>query len=188
MNLTLEELKKLEEMSSKKTWEVPCVLRGKFFVLNEDMIIQGSTTSSALLFENAQLLTVNNKTVIKDGNRRYLYIEGYIFNEDVAEGTSWKTYRVKIKTYHFQDVLHPENVESIDELNKYGRKGIIADVTDKIPEDIQDVKIQVKTWTYISHVGIDYSETYKLELIDTQQVELFKLLGYERKRKCKNLR
>jgi hypothetical protein len=199
--LTPEELKKFEEMASKKTWEVPCVLRGKFYILNEDMIIQGDRyTSSALLFENAQLLTINNKTVIKDGNRRYLYIEGYRFTEDVAESTYSKTYRIKIKTYHFQDALHPENVKSIEELEKYGREGIIADITDKIPEDIQDVKIQVKTWAYISHVGydcdndfsswkcIDYSETYKLELIDTQEVELFKLLGYERKRKCKNLR
>ncbi|MBX0311573.1 MAG: hypothetical protein JHC31_07305 [Sulfurihydrogenibium sp.] len=216
--LTPEELKKLEWMTSDKIWQAGkteeektlfnCILRGKFYVMDPDsIVIWGDRyTSTALMFENAQALNIHNKTVLRPGNNRYLYIEAYRFVDDLSDPkedayyflSSSKTYKIKIRTYHYGDLLHPENVESIEHLQELN-KDIFVDVAGRLPEDIAGVKIKVKVWSYMSWVGYsdnnfcswkncDWSEEYGLKLEDEYQVELERLLGYNRKRKCRNLR
>lgn len=215
--LTPEELEKLKWMTSDKIWQADktpeekimfkCILRGKFFVLDPDMVIWGDRyTSASLLFEDAQALTVYNKTVLIPGNNRYLYIEAYRFVDDLSDPkedtyyfpSSSKTYKIKIRTYHYEYLLHPENIESIQQLQDLN-KDLFVDVTGRLPEDISNVKIKVKVWSYLLHVGYsdnnfcswkncDWSEEYGLKLEDEYQVELKLLVGYNRKRKCRNLR
>jgi hypothetical protein len=197
--LTQEELEIFREMAQKKPWEVDCALRGKIYVIDNNMIIQGNRhTSTALLFFNAQMLIINDKIVLKNGDKKYLYIESYRFTDDLSETPTSKTYKVKIKTYHFEDMLHPDTIESLEQLQELN-KDLLVDAS-RLPDEIGDIKIKVKVWSYISHSGydcdndfaswkcIDYGSEYGLKLEDIYEVELFKLLGHERKRKCKSLR
>jgi hypothetical protein len=197
--LTQEELARFKEMTQKEHWKVDCVLRGKIYVLDDNMIIQGNRfTSTALLFFDAQMLVINDKVVLKNGDKKYLYIESYRFVDDLAETPTSKTYKVKIKTYHFEDMLHPDNIETIEQLQEMN-KDLLVDAS-RLPDETDSVKIKVKTWSYISHSGydrdndfatwkhIDYSSEYGLKIENIQEIELFELLGYERKKRCKKLR
>jgi hypothetical protein len=215
--LTPEELEKFKWMTSDKIWQADktseervmfdCILRRKFYVMDPDMVIWGDRYfSDALLFENAQAIDVHGKTILRPGNNRYLYIKAYRFTDDLSDPkediyyfpTNSKTYLIKIKTYHYEDLLHPDKIESIQQLQELN-KDLFVDVTGRLPEDITDVKITVKVWSYLSHVGYsdsdfcswkncDWSEEYELKLIDEHKVELVKLFGYSKKRKCRNLR
>jgi|GEM_PF-5650100 len=216
--LTQEELKKYLWMTSEKIWEADktpeerimfkCILRRKFYVMNPDLVIWGNkSTSASLIFEDAQAIDMGNgKIVLRTGSRRYLYIESYRFTDDLSDPkedtyyfpSTSKKYKIKIKTYHYEDLLHPDKIESIQQLKELN-KDLFVDVTGRLPEDINKVKIKVKVWSYISRVGFgnsnfcswkncDWSEEYGLKLEDEYYEELEKLLAYEGKRKCINLR
>lgn len=193
INMTKEE-RKIKE----------CLLRGKIFLLSEEIIIYGSKYSSkALIFENAEIFPVkvpSDQKILTSGNKKFLYITASKDSKEIDpkkeslySSPNSKYYEVRLTTYHYKDKLHPESKEEIEKMIDSGliTESLLIDITD-IPNDkINDIKIKIKEWKYksishYSHNENDFSSIWDLELIEEKEVHLNDLIG-NKKMTCKEL-